>query len=146
MNRTYQITNHDERDHFGLLVAARLSEATDALPRDVSERLRAARMRALGNRKLAIQPVVVAVSGGTGALSFGNDDLGAWGRWAATVPLLLLIVGLIFITIVQNDNRANEIAEVDAALLTDDLPPSAYADPGFTQFLKTRSDKSSNRE
>ena len=27
--------------------------------------------------------------------------------------------------------------KVDAALLTDDLPPSAYADPGFVQFLKT---------
>jgi hypothetical protein len=26
---------------------------------------------------------------------------------------------------------------VDAALLTDDLPPSAYADPGFAQFLKS---------
>ncbi len=31
----------------------------------------------------------------------------------------------------------NEVAEVDAALLTDDLPPSAYADPGFLQYLKT---------
>ena len=29
------------------------------------------------------------------------------------------------------------MAEVDAALLTDDLPPAAYADPGFVQFLKT---------
>ena len=32
---------------------------------------------------------------------------------------------------------ASEIAEVDAALLTGDLPPSAYADPGFVQFLKS---------
>ena len=35
------------------------------------------------------------------------------------------------------DERLNEVAEVDAALLTDDLPPEAYADPGFMQFLKT---------
>ena len=28
-------------------------------------------------------------------------------------------------------------AEVDAALLTDDLPPAAYADPGFAQYLKS---------
>jgi hypothetical protein len=34
------------------------------------------------------------------------------------------------------DNRANELAEVDSALLIDDLPPAAYADPGFLQFLK----------
>ena len=39
----------------------------------------------------------------------------------------------------QVDNRANELAaEVDAALLTDDLPPAAYTDPGFAQFLKTK--------
>jgi hypothetical protein len=37
----------------------------------------------------------------------------------------------------QTDRRASELAEVDAALLTDDLPPSAYADPGFVQFLKS---------
>ena len=30
-----------------------------------------------------------------------------------------------------------EVAEVDAALLTDDLPPAAFSDPGFVQFLKT---------
>jgi hypothetical protein len=36
----------------------------------------------------------------------------------------------------ENDRRASEVAEVDAALLTDDLPPAAYADPGFIQFLK----------
>ncbi|MBC7727039.1 MAG: DUF3619 family protein, partial [Microbacteriaceae bacterium] len=38
---------------------------------------------------------------------------------------------------VQNDHRASEVAEVDAAILTDDLPPSAYADPGFAQFLRS---------
>ena len=27
-------------------------------------------------------------------------------------------------------------AEVDAALLADDLPPEAYTDPGFGEFLK----------
>jgi hypothetical protein len=45
--------------------------------------------------------------------------------------------GLIVITTLQEDNRTDELAEVDAALLTDDLPPAAYTDPGFAQFLKT---------
>jgi len=43
---------------------------------------------------------------------------------------------LAFIQHITDDDRANELAEVDSALLTDDLPPSAYADPGFLQFLK----------
>ena len=56
--------------------------------------------------------------------------------FAVPFPLVVLAAGLIVINTVQNERRASEVAEVDAALLTDDLPPSAYADPGFGQFLK----------
>jgi hypothetical protein len=37
----------------------------------------------------------------------------------------------------QNEHRTNEIASLDAELLTDDLPPNAYTDPGFLIFLKS---------
>lgn len=53
------------------------------------------------------------------------------------MPLVALVVGLITISVLQDENRANDLAEVDAALLTDDLPPAAFTDPGFAQFLKT---------
>jgi len=36
----------------------------------------------------------------------------------------------------QDEMRAKEIAEVDAELLIDDLPPQAYTDPGFAQFVR----------
>jgi hypothetical protein len=49
----------------------------------------------------------------------------------------VLLAGLVTIHVVQNEYRARELAEIDAALLTDDLPPAAYADPGFVQFLKS---------
>jgi hypothetical protein len=45
-------------------------------------------------------------------------------------------VGLLTINMVLDEYRANEVAEVDSALLTDDLPPTAYTDPGFVHFLK----------
>jgi len=62
----------------------------------------------------------------------------AWTRGMKPVWwLVVLVAGLVTIHVVQNDRRAREVAEVDAALLTDDLPPSAYADPGFVQFLKS---------
>ncbi|CDS55063.1 Probable transmembrane protein [Polaromonas sp. CG9_12] len=54
------------------------------------------------------------------------------------LPLIALVTGLLVINTFQSDNRTQELAEVDAALLTDDLPPAAFADPGFVQFLKTR--------
>ena len=49
---------------------------------------------------------------------------------------LALVAGLVFINGIVNEDRANEVAEVDAALLTDDLPPAAYTDAGFIQYLK----------
>ena len=52
------------------------------------------------------------------------------------LPLLTLVVGLITIKHFQDERRAREVADVDTALLTDDLPPSAYTDPGFLRFLK----------
>ena len=37
----------------------------------------------------------------------------------------------------QDRTQISVAAEVDAALLADDLPPKAYSDAGFVEFLKT---------
>lgn len=129
------------RDRFGLKVAARLSESTTALPHDISERLRAARVQALSRRKVVRVKTAAAVSvtaTASGALLLGGDEgLNLWRRLASALPLIALVAGLLAINFVQTETRANELAEVDAALLTDDLPPAAYTDPGFVQFVKT---------
>ena len=129
------------QDRFALKATSYLSAATADLPYDISERLRAARAQAVAKRKIAsVQAAgsMVNAGGGSAALSWGTPDgLGWWGRVGSVMPLIALVVGLLTINSVQNDNRAQEIAEVDAALLTDDLPPAAFSDPGFVQFLKT---------
>ena len=129
------------QDRFGLRVTARLSDAVDDLPYDISERLRAARAQALGKRKVSVirTALSVGVSGGAATLTYGNEHFSWWDRIGAALPLLALVLGLISISVIQNDNRTNELAEIDAALLTDDLPPTAYTDPGFAQFLKLNS-------
>ncbi len=126
------------QDQFGSKIAARLSQASAEVPHDISERLRVARLQAVAQRK-KLQPMLASqinVQNGTATLNFGNERIGLWGRFASILPLIALLVGLVAINIIQDDDRANELAEVDAALLTDDLPPSAYTDPGFTQFLR----------
>jgi hypothetical protein len=126
------------QDRFGRRVAARLSAGTAEFPYEIAERLRAARVQALAVRKtvdLQAAPAILR-AGSTATLAFGQG-FSLWRRIAAAVPLVVLAAGLIVINVVQNDRRASEVAEVDAALLTDDLPPQAYADPGFIQFLKT---------
>ncbi len=139
MTNSHHYQNLLAQDRFGLQIAARLSDAADELPYDISERLRAARTRAMGKRKVVAQTASsITRSGTSAALTFGTEHLNWWDRVAAAAPLLALVLGLIAINVIQNDKRADEIAEIDAALLTDDLPPAAYTDPGFTQFLKSR--------
>jgi hypothetical protein len=87
------------------------------------------------------RPVVVTTvltSGRSAILGSGSEPDGVrwWHRFASAVPLRALIAGLVFVQMIQEQSTIDEVAEVDAALLTDDLPPSAYADPGFVQFLK----------
>lgn len=126
------------QDQFGRRVAARLDAATLELPHDITERLRAARHQALAQRKIAAlgEAHAVQVSGGQATLG-ADQGPGWWHRLASALPLVVLLAGLVTIHVVQNETRARELAEVDAALLTDDLPPAAYADPGFVQFLKS---------
>jgi len=138
MKNTSHTTALAQQDLFGRAIAARLSNGTTDLPHTVTERLRAARVQALARRKTGLQPASeVAVSAGQASLTGPDSGPGLWQRLAAVLPLLALVAGLIAIEVVQNERRASEVAEVDAALLTDTLPPSAYADPGFLQFLKS---------
>ena len=128
------------QDRFGLKIAARLSAGNANLSHDVSERLRVARQQAVQQRKrvAVVTAPVVQISGDTATMSFGDEGVSLWSRFASILPLIALIAGLIAISVVQTEQRAVDTAEVDAALLTDSLPPSAYADPGFVQFLKIK--------
>ncbi len=143
MTETLHRRAENLQNQYGLKLAARLSGATTDLPYEVSERLRAARMQALSKRKIAPTrtAAVVVNSGGAAALTFGDEGLNWWSRLVSAIPLVVLAMGLVGINVVQNQYRADEVAEVDSAILTDELPPSAYADPGFVNFLKANKDQ-----
>ena len=86
-----------------------------------------------------IKPIRLFLGEGFATVFFGIANLGiAAGEWCLEHrwASLVIVIGLAGINMVQNDRRASEVAEVDSALLLDDLPPSAYTDPGFAQFLK----------
>jgi hypothetical protein len=127
------------QDQFGRKLVARLSDSTQDLPNDISERLKAARMQALSKRKIVKLQTAPAVntSGGAATLTGGDSGSSIWTRLGSFVPLLALVAGLLTIAVVQEQRRANELAEVDVELLADDLPPAAYIDPGFVHFLVT---------
>lgn len=119
---------------YGLRVAARLSRQTETLPHDIGERLRFARERALERARAAAPRAAtppVAVGGGQLAL-------GGWGwRLAMVAPALALLAGLWLIHAQLAREQRAVVADIDAALLADDLPPNAYTDPGFAEFLRS---------
>jgi hypothetical protein len=135
VNRNEDILSTTEADQFGLTAAALLRQGTQSLPAGIKDRLYAARLKALSVKKreeVRITQHILASSSGnwsSGSRSFW-DNLG----WVA--PLVVLVFGLIGIAQWQQDSRINDIAELDIALLTDDVPPDAYADSGFLGFLK----------
>jgi Protein of unknown function (DUF3619) len=59
-----------------------------------------------------------------------------WQRAAAVLPLLVLLSGLVAIDHWQSREQVMAAADIDAQLLADDLPPAAYSDPGFAEFLR----------
>ncbi len=142
ISRQYQTEILQER--YALKLAAHLSDGADDLPHDISERLRIARTQAVARRKRTAddRTTVPLGSGPTAVLGSLEEHVGWWSRIGAALPLLALVLGLIVIQSALDDRIAKEMAQVDAALLTDDLPPAAYADPGFLQFLKTRDGQS----
>ena len=129
-------------DALGKAVVLRLSEGVDSLPHDITERLKAARAQAVAKRKIVSLQTATAtateviLSGGEAALQFGEQEGGWFNRIASLLPLLALVAGLMSIAVLQDENRARELADVDAELLTDELPPAAFTDPGFAQFLR----------
>ena len=122
-------------DQFGQASAALLRQGTQTIPQNIKDRLYAARMKALSVRKpekVRLQKHVLAGSSG----NWTSGSNGLWDTIGWIAPLVVLVFGLIGIAQWQDDSRINDIAEVDAALLSDDVPPDAYADSGFMAFLK----------
>jgi Protein of unknown function (DUF3619) len=142
-NLTPQRRSEVLQERFARRVAAALTEQQTATPRrDIDERLRVAREQALvrareAHRTVSTPAVVSTTAGGAAILgSPGGSDTPWWLRLSSLLPLAVLLAGLFLIDRHYTQSQIEAAAEVDAALLADDLPPEAYRDPGFAEFLK----------
>jgi fatty acid desaturase len=126
---------------FAYRLAARLSEHAQQVQPDVSERLRFAREQALERARIARAATAdtsIALGAG-GAATLGGAG-GWWVRLGSVLPAVLLAAGLVLIQYWHTESQIAAAAEIDADLLADDLPPSAYSDAGFVEFLKNPRD------
>ena len=135
MNRNQDILNPTEADQFGQSAAALLRQGSQSLPAGIKDRLYVVRLKALSVKKpekVRTQQHILASSSG----NWSSGSRSFWDNVGWVAPLVVLVFGLIGIAQWQQDSRINDIAELDVALLTDDVPPDAYADSGFMGFLK----------
>ncbi len=136
MNANQQNLDLVEQE-FGKRVTRLLNAQSKNLSGDVQLRLRDARATALSRAKA--EPVFVTQLQTTHR-SFRNSS---WNKpiWSFTgwlVPITVVAFGLIAIAEWQEDQRIKDIANVDIALLTDDVPPDAFVDNGFMAYLKLK--------
>ncbi|MEN9316980.1 MAG: hypothetical protein RIS35_3373 [Pseudomonadota bacterium] len=121
---------------FGEQVRRMLEESSEHLPFRVTHKLESARLAALARMPAETE---LAPAGATpaGALDLGSGSLPRWSRLAAVLSLMLLIGGLVGLSIWSDLEMADETADVEMAVLTDDeVPISGYADRGFGVFMK----------
>jgi Protein of unknown function (DUF3619) len=131
-------------DQFGHRIAFHLNGVENDLSHNITERLRVARLQAVAHKAPSLQVVLqsplsnsvfamktVGAHGGS-----GPDGMSKWSRWMTAALLGILVFGFAAVQEIQDELRASDIAEVDSQLLIDDLPPAAFLDPGFTEYLK----------
>jgi hypothetical protein len=117
---------------FGNKVRHLLNQGLDVKP-EIAERLAAARERALERQRLERAPALAWADNVAGRV-------GGWGGLALRVllPLAMLLASAAAIYTWQQNQRAEELGEIDTQLLADDLPIDAYLDRGFQNWLRKR--------
>jgi cytochrome c-type biogenesis protein CcmH/NrfG len=105
------------------------------LDADKLARLKAAREAALVRQRVGSRVPLLA---------WADNVIGKSGGPSALIPRVLLpmavlILGLIAVNQWRDSQLAAEIEEIDAAVLTSDLPIDAYLDKGFDAWLKRSS-------
>ena len=125
--------------NFAYRVRHALNEILDQLPAATTDRLAAARQIALSRKKpdtggsRVALPRLAPAHGGDGG--FFSRPLSWLGRMSVALPVVIVFVGLVGMYQGEKKQRIVEIAEIDAMVLSDELPLNAYLDRGFNAYL-----------
>jgi hypothetical protein len=113
-------------DQIGKTISRSLDKELAHLSPKVLQRLEKSREIALSHKKIGI----------SSAPSLRSSKSGFLPKIGPLSPILIVLLLVFGIAQWQQNARINDIADVDTAILTDSVPPDAYADDGFRLFLK----------
>jgi hypothetical protein len=133
--------NHTEELEFAYKIRRALDQRTQVLDPAVPARLAAARQMALSQKKESVRATApVLTSGAHGTVGSFRLNRPWLQRLGIAAPILAGLVLFVSLYQYEQQNHINAIADLDAAVLADELPLSAYADHGFNAFLAKRGD------
>jgi hypothetical protein len=127
----------NREENFASKVRIALNQSTNRLDDRVIRRLEKARTLAVARRKqdpLWRTVPVLAPALERGGLTDASPSWWLKATWL--VPAIAVILGLFWLHEAQQSDHAAELARIDAEMLADDLPLSAYLDKGFTRYLQ----------
>lgn len=130
--------------NFAFKVRHALNENLDNLPAPTADRLAAARKAAMARKKKDAPTRVLARQGvlaGHAGSFFGDHRLSWLTRIGVAAPILAGMVLLFGLYQYEQQHRIAAAADIDAAMLSDELPPSAYLDRGFSAYLAQQQDQ-----
>ena len=124
-----------DQDEVGRRIARLLDQSAEGLSAEERTRLIEARRLALarhrGEQEHALEPAWA------GAMRGFTEQRVMGIRYV--LPMAALVLGLLGVVYMHTGGVPSEIADIDAALLSDELPISAYLDQGFDAWLKRSS-------
>ena len=126
---------------FACKVRRALNERLDMLPTSTVNHLASARNIAISRKKNDTPIRVLATRRALAGLAgnFGDAPL-SWMGIGLAIAVVVLVGGLVGIFQFERQQHITEMAVIDAALLTDDLPLIAYTDRGFNAYLVRRTE------
>src|SRR6185295_9819727 len=116
-------------------VVQHLNQGLGTIKQGTLYQLQSARQAALDRYREAPQPVLGLAWAGDIAFRVSHNRYFNARSMLALGLLVLSLIGVTYWQVLQ----ANDSAEVDASLLTDDLPINAYLDNNFEAWLKRSS-------
>lgn len=117
-----------EEADFAGRIRGLLDQGTTSLDDKVSIRLYEARCDALRHHA---SPVAVMGLAGVGHVL----GTALHNHYRGILAFIALMIGALGVQVWQNAQEAAELAEIDSELLSDEVPPSAYTDQGFMEWL-----------
>jgi hypothetical protein len=136
------MTNTDTELTQAYKIRHALDERTTDFSPKIEQRLASSRDIALSRKKPESQTVWITQLATSSKSSFnmGGNDFTWLKRMSLALPFVIVAFGLAGIYQYEKHQQIVEAAYIDAEVLSDELPVSAYLDKGFNVYLNKKNE------